>query len=191
MHTSCPISSQIGITNPIENIYEYVFFYQNITEIWNRNYKFLFFIYLGSGTSKSCSKTFCYAFWLHREAEYEGPAYVKWFNKKGLLYPVDDNGEFLQQDQVQELLRNKAETRKNCVKCKVTDIVCQWGNNFSDDIEDVLNYHKNSEKKNKVKTDGKKSEKMKNKVKTKGLATLLGFLLQSVVCIATNQWQLW
>ena len=127
MHTSCPISSQIGITNPIENIYEYVFFYQNITEIWNRNYKFLFFIYLGSGTSKSCSKTFCYAFWLHREAEYEGPAYVKWFNKKGLLYPVDDNGEFLQQDQVQELLRNKAETRKNWVKCIVTDIVCQSG----------------------------------------------------------------
>ena len=100
-------------------------FYENITEFWNRNDKFLFFIYLGSGTSKSCSKTFCYAFWLHGEAEYEGPAYGKWLKNKGLFYPVDDNGEFLQTDQVQELMINKAEIGKNWAKCKVTDIVYQ------------------------------------------------------------------
>ena len=55
----------------------------------------------------------------------KGHAYVNWFTNKGLLYPVGENG--VQQDQLQELVRNKAETRKGWVKCKVTDILCQSG----------------------------------------------------------------
>jgi len=51
----------------------------------------------------------------------KGHAYVNWFTNKGLLYPVGENGVYVQQEQLQELIRNKAETRKNWVKCKVTD----------------------------------------------------------------------